>query len=206
MKRMLAYAIAASMLAAPALAAPEVPVTAYAFDKEHTSIGFSVSHLGYSNMVGRFMEYDGQFTFDEKNPKKSSVDVTIRPAGVSTISTKLDEYLQGADFFNTAKFPDVRFTSTAIKITGAKQADITGNLTLLGVTKPVTLKARFNKAEPNPISQQYIAGFSADAVVKRSEFGMSKYVPMVGDEVRIHIEVEAARQDPIKPEAAGKKR
>ncbi len=188
MKRILAALLI--VLAAPAIAAEK-----YSFDKEHTSINFAVSHLGLSEMTGRFMDYDGHFLFNEKDPAKSAVDVVIRPTGVSTVSKGLDEHLQKDDFFNTAKYPEVHFKSTEVKVTGANTADVIGNLTLLGVTKPVVLKTRFNKADWHPMTKDYVAGFSAEMVVKRSEFGMSKYVPMVGDEVKFDIEVEGVNEE-----------
>jgi polyisoprenoid-binding protein YceI len=178
------------LAAFPALAAER-----YSFDKDHTSINFEVSHLGFSEMTGRFMDYDGHFMFNEKEPEKSAVDVVIRPSGVSTISKGLDEHLQKDDFFNTAKYPEVRFVSTAVQKTGPNTGDISGNLTLLGVTKPVVLKAVFNKADWHPMTKDYIAGFSATTAIKRSEFGMDKYVPMVGDEVRFDIEVEGVNEE-----------
>lgn len=191
MKR-LASIVAAALLFA---ATPAVAAERYSIDKSHTNIVFFVNHLGYSDMVGTFTDYDGEIRLNETDPAKSSVSFTIRPAGVRTSSEELDEHLQGEKFFNSAKFPEVKFVSTAVAKTGANTADVTGNLTLLGVTKPIVLKVKLNKAAVHPMTGKYVTGFSATATVKRSEFGMKEYVPMVGDDVRFIIETEAVNED-----------
>jgi polyisoprenoid-binding protein YceI len=186
----------------PALAADR-----YEFDKSHTNIVFFVSHLGFSNMVGVFTDYDGTFTFDSKKPEESTINVTIKPAGIRTSSTGLDEHLQKPDYFNVAQFPEVTFKSTGIKVTGEKTGEVTGNLTMLGVTKPVVLNVTFNKTDRHPYTQDLVAGFSASATVKRSEFGMKSGLPMVGDDVKIMIETELVNLDEklkIKPDAEKK--
>lgn len=179
------------LIATPAFAA----LDHYTLDKEHTNIVFHINHLGFSEMVGLMTSYDGSFRFDPHQPKQSSVDVTINPAGIHTSSKKLDEVLQGAQWFNTAKFPTMHFVSTAINVTGAHTGDVTGNLTMLGVTKPVVLHVHFNKADFFPMVHDFKAGFSATATIKRSDFGMTSYIPMVGDEVRLEIQTEGVDQD-----------
>lgn len=168
----------------------------YSFDKLHTQISFTVNHLGFSNSMGRFLDFDGGFTFDHGEPAKSSVEVTINTNGLEMNDAKWNEHLKGPDFFNVEKFPAMTFKSTKIDVTGENTADITGDLTLLGVTKPVTLHTVMNKVGKHPMGEKYAAGFSADAMLKRSDFGMGYGLPMVGDEVKIHIEVEAIRDDP----------
>tara|TARA_R110002095_G_scaffold178168_1_gene155499 strand:+ start:470 stop:1126 length:657 start_codon:yes stop_codon:yes gene_type:complete len=165
----------------------------YTFDKSHTQILFFVDHLGFSKSQGEFLDYDGYFVFDRTHPEKSNVDVTIKTASVDMDSDKWDEHLKSPDFFNAEAFPDMTFKSTAIKITGEKSADITGDLTLLGVTKPVVLKVTYNKSDKHPFSGKYVSGFSATAVVKRSEFGMNYGLPGVGDDVHLRLEVEGER-------------
>lgn len=166
----------------------------YVFDKEHTIILFSVNHLGFSDKIGRFADYDGYFIFDQQNPEASSVDIIIRPTGIDTFSLVLDKLLQGKDWFNTAAYPEIHFKSSKIKITGDNTADIVGWLSMLGKDKPVTLHTKFNKSGVNPANKLYIAGFSADAVVSRSQFGMNNYVPFVGEDVKLRIEVEGVKQ------------
>ena len=167
----------------------------YEFDKGHTKILFFINHLGFSDSVGEFTDYDGHFMFDEKAPEKSSVEVVLKPAGIRTSSAGLDEHLQNADFFNSTAFPDIRFVSTAVKVTGENTGELTGNVTLLGVTKPVTLNVKFNKAGQHPYSKEFVAGFSAETSFKRSDFGMSYGIPGVGDEVRMEIYTEGINMD-----------
>lgn len=167
----------------------------YEFDKSHTNILFFISHLGFSNTIGVMTQYDGHFTFDEKNPEKSRIDVTLYPAGIRTQSPELDKHLQNADFFNTEKFPEIRFKSTEVKVTSTEKrtAKVMGKLTMMGVTKPVVLNVKFNKSGEHPYTKDHVAGFTADAGIKRSDFGLSYGIPNVGDNVRIHIETEGVR-------------
>lgn len=191
MKRIAALlALSAFAFAAPAQAASQPLV----IDSEHTNVVFSVSHLGYSHMYGNFLGTTGTIDFDQAHPELSKVDVTIKPSNVSTVSSKLNEHLQGEQWFNTAKFPDIRFTSTSAKKISDTDGEVAGNLTLLGVTKPVTLKVHFNKGDHHPMTHEYVAGFSATTTIRRSDFGMGAYIPMVGDEVAITIETEAVNK------------
>jgi polyisoprenoid-binding protein YceI len=187
MKHLAKISLATLLLAsAPAKAGAEK----YTLDKSHTNVLFFISHLGFSETIGRFDDMDATLMLDEKTPEKSSVDVTIRPAGINTQSKELNEHLQKPEWFNTEKFPEIRFVSTSVTKTGADTADVTGDLTLLGVTKPVTLKAKLNKADYFAMATAWVAGFNAETTIKRSDFGMSNYVPMVGDEVKIMISTE----------------
>ncbi len=177
------------------LAAPAFALDHYELDKEHTTIMFFVSHLGFSDMVGNFTAYDGTFQFDPAKPEESTLDVTIKPSGIRTSSAALDKDLQGEKFFNTEKFPAIRFVGTAVTVTGADSGDVTGRLTLLGVTRPVILHVHFNKADYHPLTQDFVAGFHAEATLKRSDFGMNAYLPMVGDKVRVDIQAEGINID-----------
>jgi len=168
----------------------------YTFDKDHTHIMFQINHLGFSNTIGRIKDFDGYFTFDEKNAANSEVDVTLKPASVNTSVVALDKELVGAKFFNVEKFPEMHFKSTSVKVTGANKGDVTGDFTLLGVTKPVVLHVVYNKSGIHPFTNNYVSGFSADARIKRSDFGMNSFLPAVGDDVLIHIETEGT--DPLK--------
>lgn len=177
------------LFAVPAFAAVE----RYTFDKAHTQILFFVDHLGFSMSQGEFHDYEGGFTFDRENPAGSSIDVTIKTASIDMDDEKWDAHMKNADFFNVAQFPDMVFKSTEIAVTGENTADITGDLTILGVTKPVVLKTVYNKSDIHPFSGKYVSGFSATTTVKRSEFGMTYGVPGVGDDVEVRIEVEGER-------------
>lgn len=188
--RNIVLSLSSLLVAFPAHAADR-----YEFDKSHTAILFFVDHIGFSKTVGKFNDFDGYFTFDEKKPETSSIDVAIKPASVQTSSSKLDEHLQNKDFFNSAQFPEVKFVSTSIKVTGRNTGDVTGDLTMLGVTKPVVLQVTFNKSANHPMTQDPVSGFSATTTIKRSEFGMSYGLGMVGDEVKLIIETEGVNVD-----------
>ena len=187
------------LLAATAICLPFTVSAAadkYEFDKSHTHIIFLINHLGFSNTVGRIKDYDGYFTFDEKDPEKSELDITLKPESIDTSVPALDKELKGEKFFNVEKFPGIHFKSTKVTKTGEKTGDITGDMTMLGVTKPVVLHVTYNKSGIHPYTNNYTSGFSADALVRRSDFGMSAFLPGVGDEARVHIEVEAT--DPLR--------
>jgi len=171
----------------------------YTIDKSHTNILFFINHLGFSDMIGRFDDYDATLVIDEQNPEKSSVDVVIRPTGINTPSAELNKHLQAADWFNTAKFPDIHFASRSVVKTGENTADVTGDLTMLGVTKPVTLKVKLNKADYFQMADAWIAGFYTEVSIKRSDFGMTNYVPMVGDDVKIIISTEFQNKEKKRP-------
>lgn len=175
--------------------AASAQIEKYSFDKEHTQIFFTVSHLGFSHSTGSFQEFDGGFTFNKGQPQKSSANVVIKTDSIEMNDGAWNEHLKSKDFFNVAKFPTMTFKSKGIELTGEKTANITGDLTLLGVTKPITLATVFNKADKHPFGDKYMAGFSATAHVKRSAFGMTYGLPLVGDDVLIRIEVEGVRDD-----------
>lgn len=179
-----------------ALSSAALAADTYQFDKDHTHVIFFINHLGFSNMIGRVRDFDGSFTFDEKTPEDSTVDVTLKAASISTDVPRLDKELQQEKFFNVAKFPDMKFKSTSVKVTGKNTGDVTGDFTLLGVTKPVVLHVTYNRSGIHPMTNNYISGFTADGELKRSDFGMKTYLPMVGDKVSFHIEAEGA--DPIR--------
>jgi polyisoprenoid-binding protein YceI len=183
------FAVSCVFMANMACAAP----VKYALDKEHTTILFYVNHLGFSDKIGRFGDYDGTFIFDKEKPTNSSVDVVLRPAGIDTFSPELNTEIQNDKWFNTAKYPEIHFKSTKIKVTGDNKADITGWLTFMGQEKPATLKVTFNKDGVHPVSKKNVAGFSADTTINRSQFGMNNYVPMVGENVKLHMEVEGVQ-------------
>lgn len=173
----------------------EVQSNRYTFDKDHTQILFFVNHLGFSTSQGEFLDYDGYYIFDNEHPENSAVKVSIKTASIDMDSEVWNTHMQSPDFFNVEKHPEMTFESTKIEITGEKTADIIGNLTLLGVTKPVSLHTTYNKSDRHPFSGKYVSGFSAKATIKRSDFGMNYGLPGVGDDVDIWIEVEGAREE-----------
>ena len=173
-------------------AAGDAAAKSYSLDPQHTSIVFRVNHLGFSNVFGRFNQFDGAIDFDG-DWGGGSVAITIQAASVDTEVSDRDDHLRSPDFFNAAEFPEIKFESTAVSKTSDNAGTVTGNLTLLGVTKPVTLDVTFNKVGPHPNPQMAgieVAGFSAKTAVKRSEFGMAGMVPAIGDDIEIWLEVE----------------
>ena len=194
MKKFLLSAAALTLMAVPTGAQAEVEK--YSFDKAHTQILFFVNHLGFSMSQGEFHDYDGHFTFDRAEPANSSIDVTIQTASIDMDDEKWDAHMKNEDFFNVEKFPAMTFKSTGIEVTGENTANITGDLTILDVTKPVVMAVTHNKSDVHPYSGKYVAGLSATTTVKRSDFGMTYGVPGVADEVQVRIEVEGVREDP----------
>jgi len=171
----------------------------YKFDPNHTNIKWSANHFGFSNPDGKFNEVEGSLVLDEKNPEKSSLDVTVKISSLNTGLPKFDKHLKSADFFDESKFPTAKFVSTSIKKSGKNSAKVTGNLTLHGVTKPVILEVKLNKIGVNSFTQAKTAGFSATTTIKRSDFGMDYGIPGISDEVKLAIEAE------LNPAEAAKK-
>ncbi len=166
----------------------------YTIDQTHAHAAFKVSHLGFSHTIGQFKEISGTLQFDEADPAASSVSVTINTASVDSANEARDEHLRKADFLNVEAFPTMTFASTAIEVTGEKTGKLTGDLTLLGVTKPVTLDVTFNQAGPHPFDpSKIVAGFSATGEINRSEFGMAYASPAIGETVELTIEIEARK-------------
>jgi len=163
----------------------------YKFDQNHTTVNWSANHFGFSNPSGKFTDFEGALVLDEANPTKSSLDVTIKMDSLNTGLPKFDKHLKSADFFNVDKFPTAKFVSTSVVLVGKKTAKVKGELTLLGVTKPVTLDVKLNKLGLNSFTQAKTAGFSATTTIKRSEFGMSYGVPGISDDIKLTIEAEA---------------
>ncbi|TFH07172.1 MAG: polyisoprenoid-binding protein [Nitrosomonadales bacterium] len=164
----------------------------YIVDPTHTYPHFAVSHLGYSTMHGRFDKTSGKLTID-RAAKVGSVDIIIEADSLNTGMKKRDAHLRSPDFFNTAEFPKVTYKSTAINFNGDTPTTVEGNLTLLGVTKPVTLIISSFKCGKNPMNQKAMCGIDAIAKMKRSDFGMNYALPGVGDNLKLTIEVEAYR-------------
>ena len=178
-----------SLSAISAFAAPET----YVMDANHTFAKFEYSHMGYSLQQSRFDKTSGKFTID-RAAKTGSVDVTIDTKSVNTGSEMFNGHLKGDDFFAVDKFPTATFKSTSVKFDGDKPASIDGNLTIKGVTKPVTLTMTGFMCMPHPMMKKDACGGNATAKIKRSDFGLSKYVPNVGDEVTLTISVEAIKE------------
>lgn len=170
-----------------------VAAETFTLDPTHSYVQWTISHFNFSNPSGKWMA-DGTLTLDEKKPQDSKVSVTIPVANVITGIPKLDEHLKSSDFFDAAKYPTATFVSDKVKLEGKDRAKVYGTLTLHGVSKPVMLDVKLNKLAMSPVSNKKTAGFSATAKLKRSDFGISAYLPGLGDEVKLNIEVEAVAQ------------
>jgi polyisoprenoid-binding protein YceI len=162
----------------------------YTIDGSHTAVTFQVSHAGFSMTHGRFNDVAGTFTIDE-NPAKSAFSVTIKAESVDTNNPQRDTHLRSADFFNAKQFPTITFKSTSVKA-GKEGLDVTGDLTLHGETKPVSFTLKGGKKGEFPAGKQR-TGYSTELTVKRSDFGMSKMLEMIGDDVKIAISFEGTK-------------
>lgn len=188
----LSLAVATAIVPAHA----QVPAATYKLDPTHASVTWKVKHMGLSNYTARFTKIDATLTFDPANKAASKLNVRIDPKSIRTdypFPDKVDfdtKLAMGEEWFNAGEFGSITFTSTKVEMTGDNTAKVTGDLTLLGVTKPVVLDAVLNGAIEHPITKKPAVGFSATGTIKRSEFGMMKYIPMIGDEVQLLIETE----------------
>jgi polyisoprenoid-binding protein YceI len=192
-------AIVATSFAASAQLSPlaEIPAGKYTLDPTHASLTWRVNHLGLSNYTARFARMDATLNFDPKDPTKSTLVATVDPTSVKTdfpYPDKKDfdkELATGKDWFNATKFPEIKFESTRVEKTGENKGKIHGNLTFLGVTKPLVLDATYNGGyAKKPYADGAGIGFSATATLKRSDWGMANGIPMIGDEVQLLIETE----------------
>jgi polyisoprenoid-binding protein YceI len=203
MKTLIASAFALSFaIATPALAQTpptrdpaQIQAGAYAVDPNHTQVGFRVSHMGFSNYSGGFSEVSGTLDLEPKNPAASKLSIKIPVASVATTSAKLTDELKGDQWLDAGKFPEMTFVSTKVAPSGKDKAKVTGDLTLHGVTKPVTLDVSLVGAGANPLSKKYTVGFEATGTLKRSDFGVKTYVPLIGDELHLTIAGAFERQD-----------
>lgn len=166
----------------------------FVVDKSHARIIFSYPHFGLSTSYVQFTDFNATLDLDGKNPAKSKVAATINLDGIDASTPGFAAHLKSPDFFDTAMFNEATFKSTSIQVTGPNTGKITGDLSLHGVTKPVVLDTTFNAGGVHPMNQKYVVGFSAKGVVKRSEFGLGRYTPMVGDDVTLVISAEFIRQ------------
>jgi polyisoprenoid-binding protein YceI len=190
MKKQLALIALATAFASPVsvFAAPET----YVVEATHTYPRFEYNHFGYSNQIQRFNKTSGHIVYD-KVAKTGAVDIVIDAKSVDTGYPLFNEHLQGEDYFDTAQYPTITFKSTVVKFEGDKPVAIEGNLTVKGVTKPVTLSVTSFHAMPHPMLKKEAIGANAVTKIKRSEFNAGKNAPYVSDEVTLSIAVEAIK-------------
>jgi len=165
----------------------------YTLDPSHTYVEWHISHFGFSEPSGKWMIKGGTLVLDKAKPQNSKVDVTIDLNDLSTGLPELDKHLKAPLFFDVAKYPTATYVSNKVILTGKETAKVEGVLTLHGVSKPVTLNVKFNKSGENPVTNLPTVGFSATAVIQRSDFGISAYSPGLGDTVKLNIQAEASR-------------
>ena len=189
MKKQITLAAVTAAISLSAVAAPE----SYVLEGTHSYPRFSYSHFGYSTQLSRFNKTTGKVVFD-KAAKTGSVDIVIDTKSVDTGYATFNEHIQGEDFLDTTKYPTATFKSTRVVFDGDKPASVEGNLTIKGVTKPVTLIVTSFLAMPHPMMKKDAIGANAYTLIKRSEFNAGKYAPNVGDDVRIDIAIEAIKE------------
>lgn len=188
MKR-LATLAALVVFASAAQAAPET----YVIDNNHTFPHFTYSHFGFSFQTHKFDKTSGKVVLD-RAAQTGSADVVINATSVDTGIPLFNEHLQGEDFFNTAKYPTITFKSSTMKFKDGQPASLSGDLTIKGITKPVTLTITHFKCMPHPMLKVEACGANATTTVKRSDFNMSKYVPNVSDDVTLTLAIEAIKE------------
>jgi polyisoprenoid-binding protein YceI len=169
----------------------------YVFDKAHSSIGFQVRHL-FSNVLGKFDDFTGTIQFDEANPDQSSVEVTIKTASIDTGVEMRDKDLRSTNFFDSEKFPEITFKSKSVKKTGENTFDVTGDLTMHGVSKEIVLKVELIGKGAGP-KNSVVSGWDAATALKRSDYGLAwnkviEGTQVVGDDVKIELHVEADKK------------
>ncbi|MGM0435245.1 MAG: YceI family protein [Pseudomonadota bacterium] len=170
----------------------------YTIDDEHFTMTFKVMHIGYARVIGMFREVEGQFVYDPEKQTVSDGEVVFQADSVFTNHEERDEHLRGEDFLNVSEYPEIRFEVTGFEMTGESTGKLTGDLSMLGETNPVTLDVVLNKAAEYPIGHgDYTLGLSAHAEIERSDWGMTYGIAddLVGDEVRLQFEFEANRDD-----------
>ena len=177
------------------LPAPE----SYTLDPLHTYPHFAVDHLGVSTLWGRFDRSSGKFTIDRAT-RQASLDLIVETGSLTTGDSEKgsrarsrDDHLRGADFFNVAEFPRMTFKASQVKFDGDNLAEVAGQVTLLGVTRPLTLKIERWTCKDNPFNKKPMCGGNASGAIKRSEFGMKYGLPAVGDDIRLYVEFEGYR-------------
>ncbi len=193
MRTTIKTALGALLLAIAANASADlsaVPSGDYSSDPSHSYISFSYSHLGFSTPEIGFRTFTADLALDSANPENSSVKVNIDATSIDSRVEAFNGHLNGANFFDTENNPTITFTSTSVSSTGEDTFDVVGDLTIKDVTKPVTLKATINKAADHPMRKVPTVGLSAEGKISRSEWGLDRAVPNVGDEVSLHITAE----------------
>jgi polyisoprenoid-binding protein YceI len=165
----------------------------YQLEKTHADLLFSINHAGFTEKHGSFREFDATLYYDRSKRENSRITVTVQTRSLDTAFPARDEDVRGEAFLDVTRYPEMRFESTKVTLGGHGALRIDGSLTLRGITRPLTLQAHLNKEGPNAFDHRPTLGFSAMGSIRRSDFGMSKFLPLIGDIVSITIEVEFNR-------------
>lgn len=182
--------LSVALLAAAASGAHAAPVE-YTIDPNHSQVEFTWNHFGYSNITARFDALEGTFVYDAENPSASSVTASVAIDSLDSGVDKLDTHLKSPDFFDLARFARAEFRSTKVEAAGEGRLALTGDLSIHGVTRPVTFQVTVNKIGDHPMKKVPSAGFDAATTIRRSDFGMAMAVPDVSDEITIEVTIEA---------------
>jgi len=177
-------------LMALGVAAASNAAESYQLEKTHADLLFSIDHLGFTAKHGSFRDLDATLQYDAEHPEKSHVTVSVKTESLDTGFAARDQDVKGDKFLDVAKYPEMRFVSTKVTPGPNGTLLVEGNMTLHGVTKPLVLHATLNKAGANPFDKKPTLGFSASGSLKRSDFGISTYLPLIGDVVTITIDAE----------------
>ena len=163
---------------------------AYQLDHKHVTVLFKVDHMGFSKFVGRFNDVDATLDFSAENIGASRLEAVINMASVDVNNESFAATLRGSQWFDIARFPQAFFKTVRVESIAENNADFVGELTFLGVTRPVTLRVHFNGGATNLLTQKYTIGFAANSLFKRSDFGLDNYIPLIGDEIEIEVHAE----------------
>ncbi len=181
---------------------PAAVADTWEFDKKNSSISFSWDHLGLSRQSGRFLDFDGRLQFSPTDPEGGSVDVVIKTASLWTGVKEFDDNLKSESFFNADRYPLITFRSTWVRRTGEKTGEVDGELTIMGISRPVTLKVIWNFTGEHPFAAvnptykgKWVSGFTATAKVQRSDWGLTRALPLISDDIWITIEAEFLLKD-----------
>ena len=178
-----------SALALTTVAGAALP-SQWQLDDSHTRVGFSVNHLGFSTTMGHFNDVKGVVNYDVKAPSKTNMSFTIATDSIDTNWNARDEHLKKAEFFNVAKYPTMTFKSTSVKFINPQQAKVTGDFTMLGQTKPLTLDVTLNKIANSPLTKEPVIGFRATGNIDRAAYGMTAFADGITTNVPIQIDGE----------------
>lgn len=166
-------------------------------DRQNTQVRFGWDHLGLTRQSGQFLDVDGRLEFSPTDPEGGEVEVAIKVASVATGVKEYDNNLKSSDFFDAARYPTITFRSTSVRRVGEKRGELDGELTIAGQTRPVTLNVNWNFTGEHPFAPvnptyrgKWVSGFSAATTVKRSDWGLTRALPLIGDEIAISIEAE----------------